>query len=130
MNEILNQLTEYLKQNDCYDLQPCSLKLGNSILPAVEYKQDRNPLPGARNQNPYTIHGFYVIGQIPTKRKAYYLYNGLVWYVAGYYQQVNPEYNEYHPFGKNFLLFPSILGDSILDKSPDRVKMTVHYEEA
>ena len=121
----LNTLRTWLKDNDCYDIRACILQLGKSTRLSCEYKQDRIPPEHARNQSPYTLRGFYVMGDIPTKETVYYLYNGLTWYVSGYYQQDNVQYNDFHPFGHNFLLFPSIYED-ILDKW-DRVKMDVNY---
>lgn len=110
----LADVKTWLEAHRSYDCYPAVLSLGEEEFPAVEYKQDHEPLPGAPNRNPHTVHGFYCLGPLP---KDYQKSNRTCfrrvgdesdWYVGSHYQPATGEgeNNEFHPWGRFFLLFP------------------------
>ncbi len=117
-----------------------TITIRRASYPAVLYTQDRDPLPGARNQNPYTMTAIYVLGDLPPaynrrKSTAFRLPNDdKDWYIASYStQEALEKHPEYYPFGSHFLLcpweaeFPKI--DTYEKHTYQRVDIKTDFEE-
>lgn len=83
----------------------------------------------------YTQEFIYCLGKLPkcyAKRvndkghamlqgKVCFPYEGLDWYVCGYYQQDSQEFQEYHPCGRNFMLAPWDIPNSKIDDGEPKI---------
>lgn len=113
------KLAEWLRSvpADCYDCVPCTVLLGNMSFVGCSYKQDRQPLPGAPNQAPYTMEAIYCLGTAPKiherKKICYHRSDdSREWYLASHtdsagFQRLTAEQKvRFHPFGATFILSP------------------------
>lgn len=115
-------LTEWLKscQNSVTDIKPCKITIGRTIYNACQYIQGNHT-------------GFYVIGSLPASYRhsthIKYMLDNKVFYIAGYYQESNPKFDQFH-YDHNFLLFHWNLPEEIdrYERNPYRqMKMIVEY---
>ncbi len=98
------------------------VKIGDQVYTACSYKQERQPLPGATNQNVDVHEAIYVKGGLPKawlkRRKTCFTIEGdkREWYIASYYPDYKagkqlpfnpePQFAEHHPYGPTFILCP------------------------
>ncbi len=123
----MTTLKQWLESHNCHDIKPCIVTLGKSIYKnACEYEQDSTD----PNGKPYTIHCIYVEGSLHrAKDHMHYSWQGSpakFWFLGGYYQQDNPQFNQYHFSDSVFQSFPWHHNDDCGVKGKPG-KMTVEY---
>ena len=112
-----DKLAEWLRSVNSYDCVPCTVLLGNESFVGCSYKQDRQPLPGAPSQEPYTMEAIYCLGTAPkAHRRENRCYrrsdDSREWYLAahldslGYQRLTDGQKSQFHPFGPTFILSP------------------------
>lgn len=140
----LADLRAWLETHACYDVCPCTVRIGTQEWAGCEYKQDATPSPGARNQAPYTVHALYLLGDLRPSfvRSSHECYpwesDGREWYVAGHTpltkddQRTQEQKERYAPFGACFYLRPWEVPDGTRidqyeEKPYRRAPMTVEF---
>lgn len=101
-------LKSWLEAVNCYDVEPVTVNIGKKSFKGAFYKQDREPLPGAKSQESYTIEALYCVGKRPYQDCAYMI-GDAVWYMAAYCDhcdQVHEGAHNFHFSIPNFLLMP------------------------
>lgn len=110
-----NAVADYLRTcAGMLQVQPCTVSLFGKTFPAAFYKQECEPLQGARSQEKYVRECIYVAGQRPTtmrKRDAKLCYTRTddvrEWYTAAHMDSdPGAQFAPFHPFGANFILAP------------------------
>ena len=113
------QLRMWLEDRGCYDVVPINVVMNTPRIhnewTACIYNQDEYAPEGSeawrRGNQRYTRIGIYCLGELPNRywrEKICFRLPGdaRVWFVAGYYQHIKPEFQEFHPFGAHFILMP------------------------
>lgn len=138
----VSDIADWLIGLKCTEVVPVIVAIGNEKWTGcrynrtLEYTADMDAVRDGRHKagDKYTENRIYVTGKLPgAKRhgdKVCFPFEGKDWYVAGYYQGNDPKYDEYHPFGVNFILAPWDVPNSMIDeyepKPYKRIDMAVN----
>lgn len=118
-----HDIANYLHSDKCQTVvlaQPGILTIGEKKYPAAYYEEvlhytnDMMAVSWGKKKagDPYTRRGIYAIGQRPSnKSKSIFIIDDKVWYVACYYDEV--QVTDYQPFGRNFIISPWDLPETI-----------------
>lgn len=135
-------LREWLESFDCFDVTPVEVTIGRTMFEGCRYRQEMQPVPGARNQEPYVVEAIMLLGELPAsyvrrKATAYRLPGDKRdWYVAAWTTETvarDPRYAQYHYGGQpSFQLRPWAHEDAI-DKleryAYERVPVKLRFSE-
>ena len=129
-------LTKWLLDCGCTDIKPVTVHIGEEAWHGARYKKthtytaEMDCVRDGRHKvgNTYTER-IYCIGKLPIKllrsgkpkpdAKVCFPFEEKDWYVAGYIQDIKPQFEQFHPFGVNFILAPWDIPGEKID----------HYEE-
>ena len=131
-------VAKWLEKCGCENIQPVRVTIRGTTYNGARYADPKQP---------HVKDAFYLIGEQPKRRvkrpnKTCFQFNGADWYVAGYWDGHGADsvvfdasgnlvdYDQYHPFGRNFILMPwSVPSGEPIDyyeqKPYDRFPMTV-----
>ena len=114
MAAVARKIHDWLRNTDGIDdIVPCIISIGKQSWPACSYRteykytSDMTCVQDGRHKagESYYNRRFFVAGKLPKSyknNKVCYRRNDQDWYVSGYYQEPNPQFDALHPFAPEF----------------------------